>query len=239
MRERESAPATVRGSAGTPGRLGQLVRPVARALPWRAVGGGAVAGLLLAALPRLTSADPDPWTALLVLRGAALAFALGLTFLLDDPARHVTATVPTRRVVRAALRTALVAPLAALWWTAVVLLIPAEVRPPVGDITLEAAAATVVALAASATATRLTSEPEPGQRVAIALLATSMAAALFLPQSWGMFATPSDKNWAAGHDRWALVLVSAAALWAACGPEPLRRRRLLRTRRAQPGPSAG
>ncbi|MBK3580610.1 ABC transporter [Streptomyces sp. MBT65] len=220
--------------------MGQLVRPTARSLPWRAVGAGAAVGLLLAALPRLTSSDPDPWMTLLLLRGAALSFALGLTFLLDDPARDVTATVPTRRMVRATLRTALIAPSAALWWTATVLLIPPKVRPPVGDITLEAAAATVVALAASALATRLTPEPRPGQRVAVALLATSMAAALFVPRNWGLFATPKDKNWATGHDHWTLILLSAAIVWAACGPEPLRRHRgLLRVRRTRPGLSAG
>ncbi|MET7484812.1 ABC transporter [Streptomyces sp. NPDC005538] len=203
--------------------LGQLVRPVLRALPRRALGAGTAAGLLLASLPRLLADHPNPWTALLVLRGAALVFALGLTFLLDDPARHVTAAVPTRRMVRGALRTALVAPLAALWWTAALLLIPAQARPPVGAITLEAAAAAVVALAASATAVRLTDEPEPGQRVAIALLATSMAAALLLPEHWGLFATPQDKWWTPGHQHWALVLAGAAAVWAGCGPEPVRR----------------
>ncbi|WP_369407114.1 ABC transporter [Streptomyces hokutonensis] len=210
----------------TTGVLGQLVRPVLRALPRRALGAGAGAGLLLAALPRLLSDDPDQWTALLVLRGAALALALGLTFLLDDPARQVTVAVPTRRMLRTALRTALVVPLAALWWTAVVLLIPSEIRPPVGALTLEAAAAAVVALAASATAVRLTDEAEPGQRVAIALLATSMAAALLFPENWGLFAAPKDKWWAVGHDHWAFVLAGAALVWAACGPEPVRRRRL-------------
>ena len=208
----------------TTGVVGQLVRPVLRALPRRALGAGAGAGLLLAALPRLLSDEPDPWTALLVLRGAALALALGLTFLLDDPARQVTVAVPTRRMLRAALRTALVAPLAALWWTAAVLLIPAQVRPPVGDITLEAGAAAVVALAASAAAVRLTDEAEPGQRVAIALLATSMASALLLPTEWGLFAAPKDKWWTPGHDHWAFVLAGAALVWAACGPEPVRRR---------------
>lgn len=209
------------------GASAQLVGPVLRALPRRALGAGAAAGLLLAALPRLLSAHPDPWTALLLLRGAALAFALGLTFLLDDPSRHVTAAVPTRRMVRGALRTALIAPLAALWWTAAVLLIPAQVRPPIGDITLEAAAAAVVALAASATAIRLTEEAEPGQRVAITLLATSMAAALFSPDHWGLLTVPASKNWAPGHDHWALILIGAAMVWAACGPEPVRRRRLM------------
>ncbi len=217
----------------------QLVGPVLRALPRRALGAGAAAGLVLAALPRLLSTHPDPWMALLLLRGAALAFALGLTFLLDDPARHVTAAVPTRRMVRGALRTALVAPFAALWWTAAVLLIPAQVRPPVGDITLEAAAAAVVALAASATAIRLTEEAEPGQRVAITLLATSMAAALLLPQHWGLFATPKEKWWSPGHQHWALILAGAAVVWAACGPEPIRRRGFFATRSAKISPSTG
>ncbi|MFJ5308319.1 ABC transporter [Streptomyces sp. NPDC088350] len=222
----------------TTGQLGQLLRPVLRALPRRAIGAGAAAGLLLAALPRLLADDPDAWTALLLLRGAALSFALGLTFLLDDPARHVTATVPTRRVVRAALRTALVAPLAALWWTAAVLLIPAQVRPPVGDITLEAAAAAVVALAASATAVRLTEEAEPGQRVAITVLATSMAAALLFPAHWGLFATPAEEKWwAAGHQHWALILTGAAVVWAMCGPEPVRRRGFFSMRSAKISPS--
>ncbi|MER7927514.1 ABC transporter [Streptomyces sp. NPDC096057] len=211
--------------------MAQLVRPVVRAMPWRALGAGAVAGLLLAALPRVASSDPNPWTALLLLRGAALAFALGLTFLLDDPARQVTVAVPTRRMVRGALRTALVAPLAVLWWTAAVLLIPAKVRPPVGDITLEACAAAVVALAASAAAVRLTDEAEPGPRVAVALLAASMAAALLLPADWGLFATPDTKNWAPGHNHWAMILTAAALAWSTCGPEPIHRRRLLPTRR--------
>ncbi|WP_410099202.1 ABC transporter [Streptomyces sp. STR69] len=210
----------------TTGVLGQLARPVLRAMPWRALGAGAAAGLLLAALPRLTSADFDPRSALILLRGAVLSFALGLTFLLDDPARQVTVAVPTRRMLRAALRTALVAPLAALWWTAAVLLIPAQARPPVGDITLEAAAAALVALAASAAAIRLTDEAEPGQRLAIALLATSMAAALLFPESWGLFAMPKDKWWTTGHQHWAFVLAGAALVWASCGPEPVRRRRL-------------
>ncbi|WP_307818681.1 ABC transporter [Streptomyces sp. MBT62] len=220
----------------TPGLLGQLARPVLRALPRRALGAGAAAGLLLAALPRLTSADFDPRSATLLLRGAVLAFTLGLTFLLDDPARQVTAAVPTRRILRTALRTALVAPLAALWWTAVVLLIPAQARPPIGDITLEAAAAVVVALAASAASIRLTDEAEPGQRLAIALLATSMAAALLLPAEWGLFALPKDKWWAAGHDHWAFVLAGAVLVWAASGPEPVRRRRL-RLTASRLGPS--
>ncbi|MET7682717.1 ABC transporter [Streptomyces sp. NPDC005423] len=204
--------------------LTQLVRPVGRALPWRALGATGPVGLLLAALPRLLSSHPDPWSALVALRAAALALALGLAFVLDDPAREVTAPVPTRRTTRTALRVALVAPLAALWWTAALLLVPARVRPPVGDITLEAAAAAVLALAAANTAVRLTEEAEPGQRVAGGLLLVSLVAPLALPARWALFVLPTDKRWHTGHHHWALLLTGAALVWAVSGPEPLGRR---------------
>lgn len=71
-----------------------LVVAVARTLPWRAVGTGAVVGLLVAALPRLLSGTLDAWLALALLRASALVFALGLTFLLDDPARELTTPSP-------------------------------------------------------------------------------------------------------------------------------------------------
>src|SRR5690606_6909837 len=64
-----------------------LVRPVARTVPWRAIGAGSAVGLLLAVSPRLTQ-NPDAWFTVQVLRAATVAFAVGLAFLLDDPARH-------------------------------------------------------------------------------------------------------------------------------------------------------
>lgn len=213
-----------------------LAPPVWRSLPWRALGAGTGVGLLLAATPRLFSPEPDSWAALLALRAAALAFALGLAFLSDDPARHITAPVPTRRLVRGALRVGLVAPLTVLWWTAALLLIPAEVRPPVGDMTLEAAATVVLALAASAAVIRLTDEPEPGQRVAAGLLVSATVAPL-LPGRWALFTDVQNRHWAAGHERWAAILALAALLWTTCGPEPLRRHSLpFRHRPPSPSP---
>ncbi|MDV6289287.1 hypothetical protein R2F25_20260 [Streptomyces sp. UP1A-1] len=72
----------------------------------------------------------SPWQTLVLLRGVALIGGLGLAFLLDDPARHLTTPVPVRRPLRQALRVALVAPFAALWWTAVLRVAPAASRPP-------------------------------------------------------------------------------------------------------------
>ncbi|MES5821564.1 ABC transporter [Streptomyces sp. RG80] len=197
--------------------------PVLRTLPWRALGAAGGVGLLLAGMARWL-VDADPWLALNLLRAAALALALGLAFLLDDPARHTTAAVPTRRPVRQALRAVLVAPFAALAWTAAVLLVPEEIRPPVGPLTLEAAGAVTLALAVAALAVRFSQAPEPGQAVAAAVLTTAVAAPLLLPGRWAMFVAPDDDRWAASHDRWAWVLVAAALVWAACGPERSGRR---------------
>ncbi|WP_371670529.1 ABC transporter [Streptomyces sp. NBC_00289] len=202
-----------------------LVAPVRRTLPWGMLGAGGAAGLLLAALPRLFEGGFNAWLTLNLLRAAALAFAMGLAFLLDDPARDTTAAVPTPRPVRQTLRAALVAPLAALWWTAALLLVPAELRPPVGGITLEAAATLTLALAAAAAALRFGRQPRPGIPVAAGLLFTATLAPLLLPNRWTLFAIPKAANWQAAHDRWSAVLVAAVVVWAACGPEPLRRRR--------------
>ena len=207
--------------------LAQLTRPVLRALPVRALGATGAVGLLIAALPRLLSDEPDQWSALVALRAAALTFALGLAFVLDDPTRDLTSSVPTRRILRTTLRVALVAPFAALWWTAAVLLVPSEVRPPVGDMTLEAAAAAALSLAAAGATLRFTAEPEPGQRVAAGFLVIALVSPLALPYDWGMYVSPAEKPWGVGHDHWAMVLVGAGLAWAACGPEPIRRRRLL------------
>ncbi len=201
-----------------------LAGPVWRTLPWRALGSAGALGLLLAGAPRLTGAEPDPRQALVLLRGVALVGALGLVFLLDDRARHLTAPVPTRRPLRQALRVVLVAPPAVLWWTAVLLLAPSGTRPPVGDVTLEAGAMCAAALAGAAAAVRLTDEPRPGPAVAAALLVVAVLAPLLVPEDWALSVGPDDPRWPAAHDRWAVLPAAAAAVWAVCGPEPVGRR---------------
>ncbi|KUM82664.1 ABC transporter [Streptomyces pseudovenezuelae] len=201
------------------GARGALVVAVARTVPWRAVGAGAVVGLLVVGLPRL-SGPLAAWLGLPLLRAAALVFALGLTFLLDDPARRLTTPVPTRRWVRSGLRVALVAPVAALWWTAALALVPAPARPPIGAVTLEAAATAVLAVAAAAVAVRCTDEPEPGPSVAAGFLTLGLLAPLLLPTRWNLFVAVGDPNWQAAHVGWAAVLAGAALLGAACTPEP-------------------
>ncbi|MGW5086842.1 ABC transporter [Streptomyces coelicoflavus] len=202
-----------------------LAVPLWRTLPWRALAAAGALGLLVAGFPRATGAEPAPWQTLMLLRGAALVGALGLAFLLDDPARHLTAPVPTPRLLRQALRVALVAPLAALWWTAVLLLTPAASRPPAGGITLEALAVGALALAAAALAVRLTDEARPGPFVAAFLLFTAVLTPLLAPEGWALFVQADDPRWSVGHDRWAVLAAAVAVLGAGCGPEPSGRRR--------------
>ncbi|WAU85848.1 ABC transporter [Streptomyces sp. Qhu-G9] len=199
-----------------------LVRPVWRTLPRRALAAAAATGLLLAGVPRMQSGAADPVLGLYALRGAALALALGLAFLLDDPARHVTSAVPARRPVRIGLRVALVAPWAALCWTAALLLVPREARPPVGAVTLEAAVTAVFALTAAALAVRRPQVTEPGVAVSAWLLSTAVAAALLPHGDWALLVVPDDPRWDSSHERWAVLLALATALGARACVEPLR-----------------
>ncbi|MGW1596721.1 ABC transporter [Streptomyces sp. NPDC002343] len=217
------------------GVIRALAVPVWRTLPWRTLGAAGTAGLLIPGLPRLCGAEPADWITLLMLRAAALVLALGLAFLLDDPARHGTAPVPTGRAVRTALRVVLVAPAAALWWTAVLFLVPGAHRPPAGDVTLEAGAACALALALAALAVRHSDDPRPGWPAATALLVTALLAPLLLPADWPLFVPPGDPRWDTAHDHWAWLLAAAGTVGLLTLHEPLRRpfrRRSPRPRRS-------
>ncbi|MFJ4927921.1 ABC transporter [Streptomyces sp. NPDC088736] len=210
-----------------------LLPPVWRTLPRTALAVCGGFGLLLAGIPRLQSGPPDPWLCVNLLRGAALVLGVGLAFLLDDPARHTTATVPVRRPLRSALRMALVAPGAALWWAVALLLVPEGARPPAGALTLEAAAIAVTALAVASAAVRFTERAEPGPAVAAGLLVTAMTVpTVLLPECWALLVAVHDPHWDAAHERWAVVLAAAVVLCALCCPEPVRswRPRLLARR---------
>ncbi|MER7968120.1 ABC transporter [Streptomyces sp. NPDC096080] len=213
-------PARGPGRASSPPSVFASVRalapPVLRALPWRPLAATGLLGPLLAAVPRLSDDPPTPWLAVNLLRGAILLYALGLAFLLDDPARHTTAAVPTGRVLRTGLRLALALPVTVLWWTATLLAMPAEHRPPAGAITLEAAAVCALAAAGAVSALRLGQEAAPGRQVAVGVLLLAVLGPWFLPERWALFVTPDDPLWAAAHDRWAGLLavsVLTAAVW--------------------------
>ncbi|RZU14890.1 hypothetical protein EV567_3872 [Streptomyces sp. BK239] len=159
----------------------------------------------------------------MLLRLVALTGALGLAFLLDDPARHTTATTPLGRPLRAGLRLAMAVPLAALWWTAVLLAVPASSRPPLGPVTLEAAATAVAAVALASAAIRFSDRAEVGKGTALLLGAAAVLTAL-VPARWGLLTLPGQPWWEEAQMRWAAVLAVMLASAALCTPEPLRRR---------------
>ncbi|MFF8596749.1 ABC transporter [Streptomyces sp. NPDC015220] len=225
-----------RGGAGRTAALRTLAGVVWRVLPWRVLGAAGGLGAAIAAGTRLPGQAPGAVTGLLVLRLAALVGGFGLAFLFDDPARRTTEAVPVRRPVRAGLRLALVAPLAGVWWTAALFLVPGAARPPAGAVTLEAATICAAAVALAAASVRLRTEPSPGAGVALTLLATA-AAAVLAPSRWNLLVQPGDPGWAVAHRWWSVLLVAAAVTCVACLPEPLGRPRHA-TRTRTPGPDA-
>ncbi|MFC9130488.1 ABC transporter [Streptomyces sp. NPDC057099] len=200
----------------------ELTVAVCRTMPLGLVGAAGAAGLLMAGLTRATG-EAGEWLALPLLRAAILAFAIGLVFLLDDPARHTTSTVPTPRPVRTGLRAALVLPVVAAWWTLALLLVPRDLRPPVADITLEAGSAFALAVAAAVLAVRHSDIARPGARLAAGLLTSAVLALLFWPGRWALFVPVQDERWAAAHDRWAVVLAVAVLVGVLGAGEPVRR----------------
>ncbi|MEV5986062.1 ABC transporter [Streptomyces sp. NPDC052051] len=207
--------------------------PVGRSLPWGVLGAAAGLGPVLGWVTRLTQEGAGTALAVFLLRVAAVGLALGLAFLLDDPARQTTAVVPTRRVVRSGVRLMLVAPLAAASWAAALLLVPERIRPPAGDLTLEAAALVVLALSGAACAVRFSDAPRPGVAVAATLLTGTLLATL-LPTSGALFVQVDAASWAAAHQRWAALLTLALLAGAALQPEPVHKHRLRPGRKHQP-----
>ncbi|WP_406008159.1 ABC transporter [Streptomyces sp. NBC_00637] len=206
-----------------PDLLRSLVPPVWRGLPWRALTTAGGLGLLLAGTTRLPGHPPDAELGRLVLRLTALTGALGLAFLLDDPARNTTATTPVGRPLRTLLRLAVIAPLPALWWAAALLLTPAPTRPALGPATLEAAGMAGAALALATIAVRCTQAAEVGRGAAI-WLGSAAAVAVLVPNRWGLLGTSQDPYWAATQARWAVMLAATVVLSVLWTPEPLRGR---------------
>ncbi|MEU3095035.1 ABC transporter [Streptomyces sp. NPDC006967] len=220
------------GPVPVPEKVSELLRPVVRTMPWRMIAAAAGLGLLLAAYPGLTEDEPGGRPALIALRASAVAFALGAAFLLDDPARHTTAAVPTRRALRHGLRLALLVPVAALWWAASLLAVPEPARPPpAAAMTVEAATALALALTGAALAVHRGDSARPGQAVAGFVLGCAILAPLLCPDDRALFVGPDDPRWAAAHDRWTVLLCAVLLTGAVAVTEPVRRsvRRRLRS----------
>ncbi|MFF6780115.1 ABC transporter [Streptomyces sp. NPDC012510] len=206
-----------------------LLRPTLRSLPWPLFAAGWGLGLAIAAVPVLFSTELPAPLLVNVVRAAALCGAVGMAFVLDDPARHTTGVPPVPRPLRQALRVVVVWLMGAVWWTAVLGVVRAGADTaswaglPVGPVTVEAGALSGLALALAGAVVRFSGTRAPGPAVAGAALALPVGAAALLPPRFALFVSPSDPGWADAHVLWAGILITALGTWALCGPEPRRR----------------
>lgn len=206
-----------------------LLLPTLRSLPWPLFVAGWGLGLAIAAVPVLFSMELPAPVLVNVVRAAALCGAVGMAFVLDDPARHTTGVLPVPRPLRQALRVAVVWLAGAVWWTAVLGVVRAGADPaqgaalPSGAVTVEAGALSGLALALAGAVVRFSRTRAPGPAVAGTVLALPIGAAALLPPRFALFVSPSDPGWADAHALWAGILIAALATWTACGPEPRRR----------------
>jgi hypothetical protein len=235
--------------------LAGLAAASARTLPAAPLAAAAVTGLGLVLAGTLVIERPDLAGVAATLRLAAVCGALGVAVVLDDPPeRTTTAAVPVPLLLRRTLRVLLVAPLAAVWWAALLWLARNQLDPavsgalPVGRLTLEAGTLLVVAAALASAGARVTAD-RSGSVVAVpALLVGLVAAQTLLPARLALFVDPGSPVWTAARGRWLVVLAAALAGFVAAGRDPGGRRlgALLRlgraggrTRRAAARPGSG
>jgi hypothetical protein len=174
----------------------QLLGPVARTLPWRALLAAAATALVVSSLP----GSPN-----LRARLGAVALCLGVAYLFDDPAETTLESSPSTLLLRRALRLALVAPLFIVtWW---VVLWRTDAPDAVGR-TLELAAPLAATLAVAAMLGAVAASP-----VALAFLGADRA----LPDDWKLFGVGSP-------DRlWVVVPVVAVLVAVGASLDPARR----------------
>lgn len=211
--------------------------PVLAAVPWWSVLASVTLAVVIVAL-----LGRDPGRLVESVRWAALALALGVAGVFDEPSAELRASLPTpdRRVRLGALAVAapvLVASWVGLTWfgdrspfvgpqvAAAFERCLAVAGPGLG---LEAVAVLAITMAAAAFAARR----NPGMGAALAGGAATLllyAGRTFLPDALTMAVGPTDPRWQPSLARWALLLaVAAAGVLAVTGDRWRRPRRLVR-----------
>ena len=212
----------------TPRTLYLLLRPTAHAVAWRPVLAGAALGPAVLLVPEALTTRLTGTHLTTLARIAAICFALGAAFLLDDPASRSTVTVPTSRLARNLVRVALAGPAVALCWALMLVLVKttghhaAAAQLPVAGLTLEAATLLAAALAVSAMAQRRTVTGTTSIVAAPAVLLLAVVAWL-LPAPVALVVKPADPHWTAAHQRWGAVLAIALVVFGWAGRERGRR----------------
>lgn len=195
-----------------------LVRPLSRA---SSLGPLAFGGALATAYVWVEGTGGFVDYRILVLRIAALVICMAAAFALDDATEDTLTSVPTPLMLRRFIRVGLVTPIAATWWYLCLHAVgdvPRELGGPLpaSDLTLEASALLMMALAASCLGGILASD-RLGGVLAGPLLFLFVALAFVLPGDYRLMlsapAHPSDLDeaWVRAHAAWRYVAAAALA----------------------------
>lgn len=185
-----------------------------RALPRCQLGGGvASAFVVVALLDRTSSAGSVP------LQAGALTLSLALATILDDPAAETAGATMSTLLVRRALTLALVLPVVAIAWLALVWIDSAGPSRS-GALTLQLAALALVMLALAAVLPQ--GSQLAGPLVALTFLTALVAASASTAMYWTLMPHPHDARWIA---TWVALAVTAALALALASRDPARRRR--------------
>lgn len=216
-----------------------LLGPTAKLVPWAHVCAGTVLAFGVVSAVRGNEWADVP-AVVHAVRVGAVAIAVSLAFVFDDPTEAMLAGTPVTVAVRRSVRLVVVLPLVALLWVG--LLWWAWSTPaiqqttaswpglplPVSALTLEVGALAAVALASSAVSMWRSRSTTGGLVAGPAGLAAA-AALLLLPPSlalWVPYAPAPPVNsvtdarwlaWVAAHQRWAALIVFGLlgiALWS-------------------------
>jgi hypothetical protein len=189
-------------------------------------------GLAILIVPELLSNRLTAAHLTTLLRITAACVALGVAFLLDDPATRSISTAPTSRLIRHAVRAGIALPVAGAGWAAALAVTTLGVKAgvaaavPRGALTLEAAALVAVAFGLAAGGLRFSTDGSVGAFAAPTLLFL-LAVVWFMPHRVAFILAPTDPQWAPAHHRWAAVLIAAVIMfiWASRESSPRGSRR--------------
>lgn len=158
-----------------------------------------------------------------MLRVVAVLLAASVAFALDDRTRATLAAVPTPLWWRAGTRLVMVGVPALLAWALAAVWVGAQVptRLPLGGLTLEAAALSMISLAVAGGLSRWWELPDAGTVTGPAALGLGLLIPR-LPERVELTVLPGQ-GWDAAHLRWATLLLLAAAVLVLTLRDPARR----------------
>jgi fluoroquinolone transport system permease protein len=196
--------------------LRDLIRTLVRTIKWS---GLAIGSLLAGLIVWHERSDPfgSPQDMMLALRLGAMAVAVGMTFVLDDPSEDTTSPAPISILVRRTVRVALTLPVALVVW--LLLLGYANGAPymeqtiPTWPALLEVIAFCGAALGGSALGIRFLSDRLGAPAGIGTMLAAASLVSLFPwgRQPMGLF--PGTEPYAREIEWWWAIAVAGAFVW--------------------------